>query len=69
MRSPHSLSEKYKYLQDIFHSDVHLEVLLTVSLQPVVGEAVIIRCGKQIAVYKGQGNYKRGLYVHLYIDG
>lgn len=33
---PQPPGEKHKYLQDILHSDVHLQILLTVSLQPVV---------------------------------
>ena len=40
-----------KYLQDVLHRDVHLQVLLAVSLQPVVGKPVVIWCSKQIAVY------------------
>lgn len=49
---PHGEGEKDKYLQDIFYSDVHLKILLTVSLQPVIGEAIIIWCSKQITVYQ-----------------
>lgn len=45
--------KKHKYLQDILHSDVHLQILLTVSLQPVVGKPVVIRCSEQIAVITG----------------
>lgn len=62
-RTPHG--EKDKYLQDIFYCDVHLQILLTVSLQPVVGEAIIIRCSKQITVYQGSRRLKKKIDFYM----
>lgn len=39
------------YLQNILHSDIHLQILLTVSLQPVVWKPIVIWCCEQIAVH------------------
>lgn len=54
----------HKYLQDILHSDVHLQILLAVRLQPVVGKAIVVRCSKQIAG-QHRSREKKSLTVDL----
>lgn len=39
------------YLEHILHCDIHFQVLLTVGLEPVVGEAIIVRCCKEVSVH------------------
>lgn len=38
------------YLEHVLHCNIHLQILLAVRLQSVVGEAIIVRCSKEVAV-------------------
>lgn len=39
------------YLEHILHCDIHFQVLLTVGLESVVGEAVVVRCCKEVSIH------------------
>ena len=45
-----------RYLQDVLHCDVHLQVLLAVGLESVVGEPIVIWSCKQVADNMSEGN-------------